>query len=47
MPVLLLEASTALNPELMNMIRPMPGDGGHGDFKFKKWGKPEVEDGRG
>jgi hypothetical protein len=50
MPVLLWEASTAFNPELMNMIEPMSGDdGSHGDFKSKKcqWGKPEVEDGHG
>jgi len=49
MPVLLQEASesTALNPELMNMIEPMSGDGDHDDFKFNnlKWGK--VEDGCG
>ena len=46
MPVLLQEASTAVNPDLMNMIEPMSGDGGHGDCKFKKCGKTEVEDGR-
>jgi len=45
MPVLLWEVSTALNPELMNMIEPMSGDGDHDDFNFNKWGK--VEDGCG